>query len=94
VYVTWRDRFRPRIAAALASVDEAHAAGTVVGDLEKARRRAVRCPYKGGWLAQVWYDECAKQLGSSKGRIRSRSPGKKTQRALERSGKQGSLFDE
>lgn len=40
VHATWREMFRPRIAAALAAVDDAHAAGTLVGDLEKARSAA------------------------------------------------------
>lgn len=86
MYTTWRDRFRPAIAK---TIVDARAAGAD----EKAVRKALRCPYKGGWLAQVWYDECAKQLGSPKGRIyRKTSPIVKA-RKLARAG-QGSLFDE
>lgn len=57
-------------------------------DEQKVVRRAVRCPYKHGWLAQLWYDECAKQLGSPKGRIKRRGAPSTTNAG------QGRLFDD
>jgi len=59
---TWRDRFAPRIAHIIAKA-------RVDGLDDRATMRALRNPYKGGWLAQLWSDERAKQLGRATGRI-------------------------
>lgn len=88
---TWRERFRPRIVMLIAGAQrEARERGL---DEKRAIRKALRCPYKGGWLAQVWYDECALHLGSPKGRIQSRSIAAKRARNTALAGTQASLFD-
>lgn len=84
---TWREVIGPRIAQIIAN---ARARGLD----EKALRRALRNPYKGGWLAAVWSDERARQLGRASGRIAPRRGTRAAQRvALERSGVQLGIGD-
>ena len=70
---TWRERMAPRIGAIITKA-------RIDGLDEKATMRALRNPYRDGWLAALWADERARQLGRTTGRIAPRKGTRAAQR--------------
>ena len=70
---TWRERLAPKIGAIITKA-------RIDGLDERATMKALRNPYKGGWLAALWADERSKQLGRPTGRIAPRKGTRAAQR--------------
>lgn len=80
--MTWRDRFRPIIASTIAWAREA-------GADDAACRRALREAYpcqRMGWAYKCWLDECARQMGTRRGRVRRAGGPEVRAEAMEQAG--------
>jgi hypothetical protein len=83
---TWRERFRPIIAATLAKA-------RLDGADEKAALRAAYPCQRMGWAYKCWLDECARQRGTQAGRVRRAAASVVATEGAEQAGQLG-LFGE